>query len=78
MSGVGGGFAYKTSDVVGEMCTKERITIIYTAQRIAGYVIVTFYFRSETCNIRDHLSSTDALKEIEVEPWVCHFRHKLQ
>ena len=28
------------SDVVGEMCTKEGITVIYTAQRIVGYLLL--------------------------------------
>ena len=35
-----GGFAYTTSDVVGEMCTKKGITVIYSAQRVVGYLLL--------------------------------------
>lgn len=36
--GLAGGFAYNTSDVVGEMYTKKGIMIINTGQETMGYL----------------------------------------
>ena len=34
-----GGIAHKANDVKGEMRTKEGVSLIFTAQRIVGYLL---------------------------------------